>query len=825
MAQTGILCLLRKSATSSIFLLCAWYLVSGQIRYSIPEELEHGAFVGKIGKDLGLSIEELSSRKFRILSSAIKEYLDVNRMNGILFVNARIDREQLCGQSDNCILRMEAVAENPVEQYRVEVEILDVNDNSPSFPNNEISLEITETATPGARFSLERAQDPDGVNNSIRTYQLTPNEHFSLDVQNRGKWKVPELVVNNILDRETQSRHRLLLTALDGGSPERSGTAHVTITILDTNDNAPVFDKSLYTVSVKENVPLDTLLIKLNATDLDQGKNAEIIYSFSGYNEPRVTEIFAINPKTGEVYLKERLDFEEGSAYEIDVEAKDGNAQPLSTHCSVRVEITDVNDNVPDLTLNSVSTAINEDAPSGTLIALISVTDKDSNQNGYIDCSISPNLPFDLKSSFSNSYRLVTNAALDRESAPQHKITVSCKDRGIPPLSTNRTIVVNISDINDNAPRFTQPSYTAYVTENNEPGSYIGSVTALDPDVDRNSQLSYSVLETRIQSVPVSSYLFINSNNGSIYSIQPFDYEKLKSFQFHVRAQDAGEPTLSSDVAVQVIILDQNDNPPTIISSKTKSNNSLHVPRSADPGYLVTKIAASDADSGKNAQLSYHLKQTTVPGLFTISHSSGDVRSVRRFKDSDATTQELIVQVKDNGYPSLSATTTLTLTVIEEDTSYQPEFRKPHLDVRETQQFSIYIIISLGATSFILLVVIIVLVVAICPMGGSASSDSVCSFAACCCTKELECQHSNVNLQVTPDFQILPSVLEVRGNGSLTDTHRYKIRSAPESAEMFFTPFSPQMARIAGKETRYVLQDNRWGRKSCSDQVSNVKKT
>ncbi|XP_072120747.1 protocadherin beta-15-like [Mobula birostris] len=821
MKEASILCVLRHSAASSVLLLCVWNMVSGQIRYSIPEELERGAFVGKIGEDLGLSIEEISRRKFRIISADTELYFDINRMNGILFVNARIDREQLCGQSDSCVLLMEALAEQPNEQYRVEVYILDINDNSPSFPNKEIRLEIRESAALGVRFALERAQDADGVNNSVRTYHLTQNEHFILEVKNRGKWKVPELVVNNILDRETQSRHHLLLTALDGGFPKRSSTAQITIIILDTNDNPPVFDKSLYIVSIKENVPSDTLLIQLNATDLDVDKNAEIIYSFSSYNEPRVTEIFAINSKTGAIHLKESLDFEEANVYDIDVEAKDGYIPPLMSHCNVRVEIGDVNDNAPDLTINSDSSIVSENVPSGTLIALISVTDKDSNENGYADCSISPKLPFDLKSSFSNSYRLITNTALDRESAPQYKIMVTCKDRGSPPLFTNRTIVVNISDINDNAPRFTQPTYTAYVMENNVPGSYIGSVTALDLDIGRNAQLSYSIVENDLQSVPASSYLYINSNNGSIYSKRTFDYEQIKSIQFQVRAQDAGLPLLSSTVVVQVVVLDQNDNPPTIMSWKTTRSGTLHVPRSADPGYLVTRIIASDADSGKNAQLSFQLKQNSIPGLFIISHNSGEIKSVRRFKDSDATKQELIIHVKDNGYPALSASTTLTLTATEQQITYEPDFKEPRQDLKETRKLSFYLIISLGTTSFILLLVIIVLVIAICPLGSSAASGVVCSFADFCCTKELECQHSTVNLHVTPDFHILPSVLEVHGKGSLTDTYRYKVRSAPESSDMYFAPYSPEMARIVGKETAYMSQEYPMARRVCSDQIKN----
>ncbi|XP_072120748.1 protocadherin gamma-C5-like [Mobula birostris] len=820
MTQTSVPRVLRKSEISSIFLLCVWNLVSGQIRYSIPEELKPGAFVGKIGKDLGLSIQELASRKFRILPVASMQYLNVNRENGILFVNARIDREQLCGQIDDCVLLMEAVVENPVEQYRVEVEILDINDNSPIFPNRELQLEISESVMPGTHIPLERAHDLDGRNNSIRMYRLNRNELFILNVQSTGKWKLPELVLQKTLDREKEMKYSLLLTALDGGTPQRSGTAHINIVILDVNDNLPVFQKSLYSVSLRENVPVNSLVIQLNATDLDEGTNGEIIYSFGSSNEPRLNEIFAINPNSGEIHTIGMLDFEQTNAYQIHVEAKDRSAQPLSAHCNVRVEITDVNDNSPDLTINSISGTVNEDVPTGNLIALLNIKDRDSNQNGDIDCSISPNIPFELQSSFTNSYRLVTSALLDREKVPQYIITVTCKDHGSPSLYSNKTIIVNVSDVNDNAPQFTQPSYTVYVTENNQAGSYIGKVTALDLDINRNSQISYAIVQP--QSLPVSSYLYINLTNGNMYSKISFDYEQLKTFRFHVRAQDAGLPSLSTDVSVQVIVLDQNDNTPTILSTGTKGNASLHVLRSAYPGYLVTKIVASDADSGKNGQLSYQLKQATVPGLFMVSHNSGEIRSVRWFKDSDATTQKLTVHVKDNGYPSLSTTAILTVTVIDEDTTYQPDISEHRQDMINRQQLSFYIVITLGATSLILLVIIIVLFVVMCPMSRRAASRNFWALEPCCCTRDLEYPNTNVNLQFDRDSHLPPSILEVRGNGSLRETYRYKIRSAPEPDEICFTPFSPPMAGIIGKNGKFTLQYNANADKTWSNEVSAV---
>ncbi|GCC29843.1 hypothetical protein chiPu_0008285 [Chiloscyllium punctatum] len=830
--------LCRKTAIPSILLLCVWNQVSGQIRYSIPEELEHGAFVGNITKDLGFNSADLATRRFRIALQAPLQYFDINLQNGMLFVNKRIDREVLCGQSLTCLLPLELEIDGPVEQYDVEIEIIDINDNFPSFSTGKINLEIAESVTPGTRFNLEAAQDPDAGSNSVQMYQLTSNEHFFLDVQTLGKWKIPKLVLQKSLDREKESTQRYLLTAIDGGVPERSGTAEVTIIILDVNDNAPVFQQSLYAISLTEDTPLGTLVIKLNATDLDDGSNSDIVYSLSVYGEEQIAKAFNIDPKTGEITVKGILDFEEKSIYEIHVEAKDMGTQSLSTHCIVQVDIKDVNDNAPDLILKPISSTVSENAPTGTLIATVSVTDRDSVENGRTSCDISPNVPFELKPSFRNTYRLTTNGNLDREHAQEFAITVTCEDEGRPPLSTSKTMTVHISDVNDNAPSFTQTTYTLYVTENNPAGHSIGSVSAFDPDSEQNAQIAYRLLDTKVQGHPVSSYVSINSENGVIYSQRSFDYEQLKSFEILVQAQDAGLPFLSGNVTVYVIILDQNDNAPVITTPKSMNYSKATVPRSADPGFLVTKVIASDADSGQNARIFYQLVQATDSGLFAIARNSGEIRSVRRFKDGDATTQILVIRVKDNGYPSLSASTTITLIISEQNEEFQSEVDDFHQDLQQPSDLAFYIIISLGITSFLLLVVIIALVIAICPNTAQADRSGNCFLTNCCYATELDSKsrmkNPRANLQVVPDSKLITNVLEIRGNGSLSDTYRYKIRSAPDAAKMelmYFVPVSPTTSGVSGKNIRTCASSesanivNRWPHVSNEVSILRFSKT
>ncbi|XP_035624723.1 protocadherin beta-15 [Oncorhynchus keta] len=783
---------------------CVVDLVLAQIRYSIPEELDHGAFVGNIAEDLGLDVAKLSARRFRIVSGAKKQYLEVNLENGILFVNEKIDREELCERSPTCFLHLQVVIENPLELYRVEVEILDVNDNSPSFPWSEFNLEITESAAPGSRFPLESAQDQDVGTNSLRSYQLSSNEHFVLNIQTRNDGsKFAELVLGTPLDREQQKTHEMVLTAVDGGSPERSGTARITITVLDANDNVPVFDRSVYRASLVENAPRGTLVLKLNATDLDEGANGEVSYAFSGHAPLKVRELFSVDQYTGEIRVKGIVDYEKASVYELYVQAKDRGPSAVAVHSKVLVDVLDVNDNAPEVILTSVSTPVQEDAPPGTVIAVISVMDRDSGENGNVDCQIPSNVPFQLHSSFKNYYTLVTSEFLDREAVSEYNITLTARDLGSPSLSTRKTILVQVSDINDNPPRFAQPSYTVYVTENNAPGAFICSVTAFDPDSNQNAYLSYSILEGQIQGMPVSTYVSINSDNGNIYALRSFDYEQLRNFQIRVQAQDAGFPPLSSNVTVNVFVLDQNDNAPVIVSPLPKNGTVATevVPRSVDAGHLVAKITALDADAGQNSRLSYQVLQATDPGLVSVALYTGEIRTIRRFVDKDATRQRVVILVKDNGQPPLSATVSILLSVVDNVPESLSDFGDLTLSPQPPSNLALYLIVSLSTISLIFLVAIIVLAAVKCYKDRETISGyNLPPFACCCCggfqpePPPEVFKKSNLNLQISTGAKVPTNCMEVNGNGTLSQAYCYKVCLTPESAKsdfMFLKPCSP----------------------------------
>ncbi|XP_031697936.1 protocadherin beta-15-like, partial [Anarrhichthys ocellatus] len=350
--------------TRFVICLLALQSVFAEVSVSIQEEMKPGTVIGNIAKDLGLDISTLSTRKARIDSEGNNErYCVISLKTGDLSVAERLDRESLCGTKPSCILVLELVLENPLELHRINLHVQDINDNSPQFRRDLIRMEIRESAEKGTRFLMEEAHDADIGQNSVQRYSLQINANFILMVDANNV----ELVLDNKLDRETQHEIDLLLTALDGGSPQRSGTVMIHVTVLDANDNAPVFSQAVYEASLPENSPLDTVVVTVSARDADDGVNGDVTYDL-GYVSVTDEKLFSIDSKTGEIRVIGSTDYEKKKSFELRVMAKDGLG--LSSYAKVFIDLSDENDNAPVIYLKSVTSPIPENVSPGTEVGI-----------------------------------------------------------------------------------------------------------------------------------------------------------------------------------------------------------------------------------------------------------------------------------------------------------------------------------------------------------------------------------------------------------------------------------------------------------------------
>ncbi|KAM6222708.1 protocadherin beta-16 [Rhynchocyon petersi] len=760
--------------------------------YSVVEETERGSFVANLGKDLAVELTELSSRGARVISQGHKEHLQLDVQSGDLFVNEKLDREELCGTTDPCVLHFQVLLEKPLEVFQAELRVRDINDHSPIFTERDMTLKILENSPLGNVFPLKNALDLDVGSNNVQNYHISPNSHFRVLTNKRGDGrKYPELVLDKELDREQEAEFRLTLTALDGGSPPRSGTSQVRIEVVDVNDNAPEFEQVLYKVQIPEDSPIGSLVTTVSAGDLDSGTNGKISYTLFQPSED-ISKILKIDPITGEIRLTAQVDYETVLSYEVDIEATDGGG--LSGKCTLLLQVVDVNDNAPKVIVSALTSPIPENSPE-TVVAVLSVLDPDSGNNGKTVPTIQYDLPFLLKSSVKNFYTLVTERALDREEKAEYNITITFTDLGTPPLKTECRLTVLVSDVNDNAPTFTQTAYTLYVHENNSPALHMGTVSATDRDSGANAQVTYSLLPPHDPHLPLASLVSINADNGHLFALRALDYEALRAFEFRVGAADAGSPALSSEALVRVLVLDDNDNAPFVLYPMQNASAPCTelVPRAAEPGYLVTKVVAVDGDSGQNAWLSYQLLKATEPGLFSVWAHNGEVRTARLLSERDAPKHRLAVLVKDNGEPPMSVTVTLHVLLV--DGFSQPFLPLPEVarDEAQADSLTVYLVIALAAVSSLFLFsVLAFVVVRLCSRNKAAPIN---------------------RFSVTEDH--FPAhLVDVSGTGTLSQSYQYEVCLTGGSGTGEFKFLKPILSNFPPQSTTSEIEENRTFRNS-----------
>ncbi|KAK3535565.1 hypothetical protein QTP70_016835 [Hemibagrus guttatus] len=666
------------------------------IQYNVWEEQPAGTRVGRLLDNLRQKGETGSLEDFRIVEHGQALPFTVAKRDGMVSTLGQLDREELCRGADQCELAFSVLyrKSGAVRFLRVRVEVMDMNDHSPVFPNKVQEVEISETVGLRMRIPLDRAEDPDAGFNGLQTYSLSPSHHFALDVRPSGGAKQPELVVIKELDREMESSFELTLFAWDKGNPPKSGSTKVNVIVLDSNDNSPMFEENAPIVDLPEDVVRGTVVFNLHATDPDQGANGEVVYSLSKHAPLDVERLFSVDPQTGAVVLKGLLDFEEKRLYEVDIQAKDRGHNAIPSHCKMQVRVQDVNDNAPRIHItwtppDSPVATVLEGETNETFLALVMVSDADSGPNGEVQVQIQQGSgPFRLKQIHGDNYIIVTNGSLDRERQMKYNITLLARDSGVPYLSCVRHLTVNVLDENDNAPVFSKTLYTGVFNENNAPGFHILTVEAHDVDLDLSGRVSYSIRESNELGTP-TAFFSVHPTSGAIIAQQSLDYEESPTYSFTVEAVDHGYPPMTSSATVLIMIEDVNDNYPIIREPLPKKGIAVvSVPVNAEKGeivtelkdkvhetinplsnhssqfrlegFLATTILASDSDSGLNGKLQFKIIAGNPSRLFWLDETTGHLYvNTTNATELIGKTFKVVIAVSDMGTTPLVTQTTL----------------------------------------------------------------------------------------------------------------------------------------------------------------------
>ncbi|XP_035307968.1 protocadherin-8 isoform X3 [Cricetulus griseus] len=694
-----------------LFSLC-WVLSVAQsktVRYSTFEEDAPGTVIGTLAEDLHMKVSGDTS--FRLMKQFNSSLLRVREGDGQLTVgDAGLDRERLCGQAPQCVLAFDVVSFSQ-EQFRlvhVEVEVRDVNDHAPRFPRAQIPVEVSESAPVGTRIPLEVPVDEDVGANGLQSVRLAePHSPFRVELQTRADGaQCADLVLLQELDRESQASYSLELVAQDGGRPPRSATAALSVRVLDANDHSPAFPQgAVAEVELAEDAPVGSLLLDLDAADPDEGPNGDVVFTFGARTPPEARHLFRLDPRSGRLTLAGQVDYERQDTYELDVRAQDRGPGPRTATCKVIVRIRDVNDNAPDISITPLAapgapaaspfaaaaaaaalggadtassagpgtqeagatSLVPEGAARESLVALVSTSDRDSGANGQVRCALYGHEHFRLQPAYAGSYLVVTAASLDRERIAEYNLTLVAEDRGAPPLRTVRPYTVRVGDENDNAPLFTKPVYEVSVRENNPPGAYLATVAARDPDLGRNGQVTYRLVEAEVgrSGEAVSTYVSVDPATGAIYALRSFDYETLRQLDVRIQASDGGSPQLSSNALVQVRVLDQNDHAPILVHP-APANGSLEVavPGRTAKDTAVARIQARDADEGSNGELAFDLLQQEPREAFAIGRRTGEIVLTGDLsQEPPGRVFKALLVISDGGRPPLATTATVSFVV------------------------------------------------------------------------------------------------------------------------------------------------------------------
>lgn len=674
----------RMKKAASYFYLWLFFQLpligsSTQVKYRVEEEQPPNVLIGSLAADYGYP----DSKHLYKLELG-HPYLRVDGTKGDIYTTeTAIDRESLreCqnlfpGQA--CFLEFEVSMTDlmsPVPRLiDGQIEVLDINDNSPNFASPVLMLSIPENTNIGNLFPIPVATDRDSGVNGVASYELIvgPEAHelFGLQVAEDQDEKQPQLIVMGNLDREQRDSYDLTIKVQDGGKTPRASSALLRISILDTNDNAPKFEKMAYEAVLPENSPMGHSVLQVKANDSDQGVNAEIDYSFHQASDT-VRRLLHLDRSSGLITVQGPIDREDVGTLRFSVVAKDKGSTPKSARTQVTITIRDTNDNKPVIDIRGFGLVthqdgvanISEDVPVETPVALVQVSDIDEGENAAVTCVVARDVPFQLKqvsdtgTDSKKKYFLQTTTPLDYESIKEYTIEIVAVDSGNPPLSSTNSLKVQVTDVNDNPPIFSQSLMEVTFKENNSPDDILMDVSATDADSGSNAQISYSILAD----ANTRAIFSINPDSGQIRVNTVLDREQRENYDFHVVAADKGSPSLKGTASVVITVLDCNDNDPKFMLNGYNFSVMENMPRLSPVG-MVTVI---DADKGENARV--HLSVEPDSGEFIIQNGTGTILSSISFDREHQSTYTFRLKAVDGGDPPRSSYVGVTINVLDEN--------------------------------------------------------------------------------------------------------------------------------------------------------------
>ncbi|XP_018326726.1 cadherin-related tumor suppressor-like [Agrilus planipennis] len=649
--------------------------VDTRVTLEIPEGQPKGTVVGKIPTKPGFTYR---------FNEPPREFI-LDGSTGEIKTNAILDREAL--QNDRYDLIV--LSSQPTYPIEVRIVVKDINDNAPEFPEPVIAVSFSESAASGTRLLLDAASDRDegsnGISNDYKIVAGNRDEKFQLIVTENptGGGSYLHLETTGKLDRETYGFYILNISARDGGRPPKYGYLQVNVTILDVNDNPPIFDHSDYIVSLNESVPPGSPVLQVMATDNDVGDNSKITYYLS-----ETEHQFSVDPETGVISTTEPLDCPQQSCSQSNkpgggrcpkscvftVFARDHGCPRQDGRTYVTVNLVDANDHVPDIQFRYFpSTAefatVDENAANGSVVAAVSVRDEDEGLNGETTVKIvAGNELNHFRLEYSPSFEIVrVNGVLDREEISKYNLTVVATDKGTPPRTATAFLIIHVNDVNDHEPVFEKSEYSAVLSELVPPGTYVAGITASDEDTGVNAQIYYNFISGN-----ENDWFSINSNSGLITTKAPLDREIQGSVELNISARDGGPNPKWAYTQLKVTILDENDEAPKF--SQKSINVSLS--ESSPPHTLVAMLTAVDHDQGTNGSVTYSLQssvQRRYKDTFALDSLTGQLTTKTRLDRERISKYEINVIAKDQGIPPQSSTATVLLTVLDVNDN-SPEF-------------------------------------------------------------------------------------------------------------------------------------------------------